>query len=171
MPERYRETYERLLMYATRYNLSIENRLGYGIQGIVYSSTIRTAIKCHKREQAYAIERDVYLRLQRKRVKSVCGFAVPTYVRSDDELLAVEMRVVNPPYVLDFAGAYIDKPLPYDAEQLQEWEESKREQFGDRWPMVKLVMHGFKKFGIALSDLKPGNIEFASDSGGSSLPD
>jgi hypothetical protein len=61
----------------------------------------------------------------------------------NDEFLIVEMTIVSPPFILDFAGAYLDKKPPFDAEQLQEWEEQKIEQFEDRWPTVRsIVAHG-----------------------------
>ncbi|MGE0760631.1 MAG: hypothetical protein AB7O38_26705 [Pirellulaceae bacterium] len=70
-------------------------------------------------------------------------------------------RTVSPPFVLDFAGAYLDKQPPFDEDIWAEWEAEKIEQFGtDRWDTVCSIMAVFRKHGITLNDLKPGNIEF-----------
>ena len=34
----------------------------------------------------------------------VAGFAIPTLIDHDDELLALEMQIVFPPFVVDFAS-------------------------------------------------------------------
>lgn len=88
------------------------------------------------------------------------GFNVPRLLRADDELFVIEMTIVSPPFVLDFAGAYLDTPPVFPAEVLEAWREEKFEQFGDRWPTVLRVIAAFRKWGIYLADVKPGNIEF-----------
>ena len=40
------------------------------------------------------------------------------------------------------------------------WEEEKLEQFEGRWPIVRGLMAEFRRFGIYLADVKPGNIMF-----------
>ena len=73
------------------------------------------------------------------------------------------MQIVSPPYVLDFASAYLDEYPPYaDSEEIMsQWEQDKREQFEDQWPKIKQVISAFRGIGIHLADLKPGNIMFA----------
>jgi len=34
----------------------------------------------------------------------ILGFHVPQLLGADDELMAIEMTIVSPPYLLDFAG-------------------------------------------------------------------
>lgn len=117
------------------------------------------------RYEHYVRERDIYLRLTERAVDNVRGFAVPRMIDVHDELLVIEMTVVMPPFVLDFAGAYLDQRPPYadDPEKMAEWEQEKIEQFGEeKWEKVCEVMSSFRGLGIYLSDLKPGNIEFAS---------
>jgi hypothetical protein len=41
-------------------------------------------------------------------IVDVAGFAVPQLIHHDDRLWVVEMGIVSPPFVLDFAGAYLD---------------------------------------------------------------
>jgi hypothetical protein len=90
---------------------------------------------------------------------------VPRLLDSHDELLVIEMQIVTPPFVVDFASAYLDSFPPYveDAEIMADWEANKQEQFEQRWPLVKQVLAAFQGHGIYLADIKPGNIEFADD--------
>jgi hypothetical protein len=73
------------------------------------------------------------------------------------------MEFVVPPFVLDFASAGLDQnPLDkYTPDELDEWLESRRELFDERWPEVRSVLIGMRRLGIYLVDLKPGNITFA----------
>lgn len=104
----------------------------------------------------------MYRRLKKRGVASIAGFWVPKLVNFHDELLIIEMQIVSPPFVLDFASAYLDELPSYaDSEEIMtEWESEKREQFEDRWAVVKQVISGFRQYGIYLADVKPGNIEF-----------
>jgi hypothetical protein len=52
------ELLRRAEAYAQNLGLHIERQLGFGVQGTVYSSDRRTAIKVHEREVAYRRERD-----------------------------------------------------------------------------------------------------------------
>lgn len=70
------------------------------------------------------------------------------------------MTIVRPPFVLDFAGAYLDRAPDYPDEVMEEWLAEKVEQFGERWPEVRRVVAAFRQWGIYLADVKPGNIEF-----------
>jgi len=143
----------------------MEKQLGAGIQGVVFSTDAHTAVKAFLRAESYVRERDVYLRLTKLGIDRVSGFWVPKLVSHHDELLIVEIQIVSPPFVLDFASAYLDQPPPYadDEERMAEWEAEKQEQFEHRWPEVLSLMSEFRAFGIYLSDVKPGNITFADD--------
>ncbi len=152
---------ERLEQYATSRGLQLSSRLGQGYDGVVFSTVTGTAIKSLAFERLYLKERDVYLRLRENNVDHVCGFAVPTLIAYDDCLWVIEMEIVSPPFVLDFAGAYLDRPPDYPDDILEEWEEDKREQFGEeRWEIVQSIMATFRRFKIFLADVKPGNITF-----------
>ncbi len=118
-------------------------------------------MKSFRYESLYVRERNVYLRLQSRNVTEVMGFEVPRLVGFDDDLWIVEMTIVSPPFVLDFAGAALDKRPQFPDDVLIEWQAEKAEQFGDRWPTVRLIMSSFAGLGIYLADVKPGNIEFA----------
>ena len=51
---------------------------------------------------------------------------------NDAELLALEMTVVQQPFVLDFAEVRLDFPLEFPDDVWASWLEEKQEQFGER---------------------------------------
>jgi len=159
----YSEAIPRAEEYARRRSLSIEKQLGGGTQGVVFWTDKGTAIKALTREDFYRKERDAYRRLKSLNVNRVCGFWVPRLFDFHDELWVVEMEVVKPPYVLDFASAYLDSKPSYlsEPEVMEQWEEAKREEFEGRWPIVRGVIAAFQGYGIYLPDIRPGNIMFA----------
>jgi hypothetical protein len=150
----------RARQFVERRALTIEAQLGYGMHGIVYSTDCKSAIKIFERQSAYERERDVYLRLQQLNLFQVQGFAVPRLVSLDNELQVVEITIVNPPFVLDFAGAYLDIPPDYSDEILADWRAEKIEQFGENWSEVDSLIASFAGFGIYLADVRPGNVSF-----------
>ena len=126
----------------------------------MYATDRQSAIKVFQHERLYQRERDVYLRLQSRGVVQILGFKIPRLMGYDEDLWIVEMTIVSPPFVLDFAGAYLDQKPDFPPEVMEEWREEKAEQFGERWSKVQALMWGFSKLGIYLADVKPGNIEF-----------
>ena len=162
MPQ-YQEAMGRAWQFAGRYGLTFDRELGAGYDGIVLASETPSAVKAFRHEALYQNELAVYRRLEENRVRTVDGFKVPRLMQSDDELLTLEIEWVHPPFVLDFAGAYLDREPPYltDEEVYGPWLAEKREQFGDRWPEVSGVVAAFRRWGIYLADVKPGNIELA----------
>lgn len=151
---------DRMGRYAERSGCEPKIELGFGFDGIVFSTDRQSAIKILRYESLHQRERDVYLRLREQNVFAVVGFDVPRLLAFDDQLWVVEMSIVSPPFVLDFAGAYLDQRPDYPDEVLREWLAEKQEQFGDRWTVVRKVMAEFARHGIHLADVKPGNIEF-----------
>jgi hypothetical protein len=148
---------------------SIDSRLGVGTQGSVYvvnipsqssGRTDQVAVKIHDREIAYKREVSVFERLKDHEVTHVCGHRVPIFIDRDDELLAIEMTVVSPPFCLDFGGAYLDRPPDYSPEVWRDWEEMKSDAFEENWPAVKKMLATFETFGVYIADVNPGNIKF-----------
>jgi hypothetical protein len=154
------EIRERMTAYAHDRGRSLKHQLGYGYDGIVYSTTCQSAIKGLRYHNLYERERDVYLRLFNRGVFDVCGCKVPRLIDYEDRLLIVEMEVVTPPFVLDFAGAYLDDRPDFPAEVMRRWLREKAVQFGDDWPRVQSIMAELSGHGIHLADVKPGNITF-----------
>jgi hypothetical protein len=155
----------RLHEYADRNGLAVERQLGAGVHGIVFSAAHqaeggRSAVKVHERAADYARERDVYLRLRANGVTAVRGCNVPELIAFDDELWALQMTVVARPFVLDFAGAFLDQPPNFPDEVLAEWQAEKQEQFGPRWGEVQAILRFLEGYGVFMIDVNPGNVSF-----------
>lgn len=153
------------LAYAAQHQRELAERLGFGIHGIIFvadnkSEGGRTAVKVHRESEPYLRERAVYERLMQAGVTEILGFNVPQFIRADDHLRVIEMTVVTRPFVLDFAGAYLDAP-PYFSEEIwAEWEAGKREQFDDCWPKIQAVLAALEEWDIYMVDVSPSNIAF-----------
>lgn len=151
--------------YASRWQLQLAERLGFGIHGIIYvgegkSVGGKTAIKAHREMEPFRRELSVYLRLQEANVSEIMGFHVPQLIRSEETLRVIEMSIVTRPFVLDFAGAYLDAPPDFPAETWAEWEAQKRDQFEARWPKVQAVLAALEEWDIHMIDVSPSNIAF-----------
>jgi hypothetical protein len=151
--------------YADRHGLVLGPPLGHGVYGIVFSAQSQrkggsSALKIHERPLDYGRERDVYLRLQELDITVVHGCNLPKLVGFDDELWAIEMTVVVRPFVLDFAGAYLDQAPDFSEEVLADWQAEKQEQFGPRWAEVQAILGFLEGFGIFMIDVNPGNESF-----------
>jgi hypothetical protein len=155
----------RVQEYADRKGLRVGAQLGSGVHGIVFSAEYQTvggrsALKVHERDADYRRERDVYLRLKEHGVTEVRGCNVPELIAFDDELWVIEMTVVSRPYVLDFAGAYLDEPPDFSEEVLADWRAEKQEQFEQRWGEVQAILRDLEGYGVFLVDVNPGNVSF-----------
>jgi len=151
--------------YAHRKGLVIGRELGSGVHGIVFSVQYQTeegrsALKVHERGPDCARERDVYLRLKEHGVTEIRGCNVPEMVAFDDELWVIEMTVVSRPFVLDFAGAFLDQAPEFSEEVLADWRAEKQEQFGPRWAEVEAILRFLEGCGVFVVDVNPGNVSF-----------
>lgn len=151
--------------YALRHQLRLAERLGFGIHGIIFVAkgnfeVGKTAIKAHRFAEPYSRERDVYERLKQAKISNLLGFDVPQLVRVDDDLRVIEMTIVERPFVLDFAGAWLDAAPDFPEEQWAEWEVEKREQFESRWPKVQAILGALEELDIHMVDVSPSNIAF-----------
>src|SRR5436309_3347316 len=142
---RNQELSRRAQAYGQGRGLALGEQLGFGVHGIVFatesqsetgSSPVRSAVKVHESETGYRRERDVYLRLKQLGVRAIRGCEVPQLLRYDDELWIIEMTIVTRPFVLDFAGAYLDRAPEFSEEVMADWRAEKQEQFGPHWPEV-----------------------------------
>lgn len=97
-------------------------------------------------------------------IDEINGFQIPRLIRSDDLLRAIEMTIVNAPFVLDFASAYtIEENARFDFSEdvINERDAHWIEIFGDRWPVVQAVCNTFTEAtGLILLDLSLSNIKF-----------
>lgn len=151
--------------YAAHHRLQLADRLGFGIHGIILvagdnSKGGKTAIKAHRAAEPYLRERAAYERLKEARVTELLGFHVPQLIRTDDPLRIIEMTVVTRPFVLDFAGAWLDAPPQFSDEIWAGWEAEKQGQFEHRWPKVQAVLGALEDLDIHMVDVSPSNIAF-----------
>jgi hypothetical protein len=152
-------------LYASRRELDLAEPLGSGKDGIVFVAKHKTkpadvAVKVLRWDEAYLREKQAYERLQELRVTSVAGFNVPQLIGFQDDLRVIEMTIVKRPFVLDFAGAYLDARPEFSEEIWTDWEAEKREQFEARWPKVQKILDAFQELGIYLLDVSRNNIGF-----------
>lgn len=152
---------ETAIEYCKSHKIDLLASLGHGLQGIVYKTSRRTAIKTHCRQKAYKQKLDAYIRLDTHNAQQVRGVIFPKLYAYDNDKLAIEMTMVSPPFIVDFGGAYLDTaPDHARAPQVvEEWESNKREQFGDDWPEVQAIIAEFEsRYRVILVDVHPGNI-------------
>jgi hypothetical protein len=151
--------------YAVRHGLRLLERLGFGIHGIVYAVEGNAefgiaALKIHYSREPWLRERSVYERLKEKGVTEIRGFEIPSLLDTNDELLALKMAIVTPPFVLDFAGAYLDLAPEFSDEIWEDWNRKNQEQFGADWPMAQIILGDLQDLGIHMHDPSPSNIRF-----------
>lgn len=151
------------LAYVSRHQRQLAERLGFGIHGMIFvaedkSKVGKTAVKAHREFAPYLRERTIYERLKQAGVTEVLGLNVPQFIHADDDLRVIEMSIVTRPFVLDFAGAYLDAPPDFPDEMWAEWEAGKREQFDLRWPTIQAVLAALEHWGIYMVDVSPSNV-------------
>lgn len=157
---------ERMHTYAERHDCAFFNALGLGVDcDGVWRTNRDTAVKFFTHRTRYARELEVYHVLTAHDIFSVAGHAVPILRLFDDELLAIEMSIVRPPFLLDFAGALTDEEhqrLIMDDEAMEDrYIERLQEVFEVRAPEVLTIVGAFSRAtGYMLMDVHPGNIRF-----------
>jgi len=137
--------------------------LGAGMDGSVWQTNRKTAIKALNRETNCELKLECYRRFQDANVDSIKGFAIPRLVAFNDALLVLEIGIVSPAFILDFAKVRLDRPCDFSEEVIADWNESGQELFDDRWPQVKSLFFALEQFGVYYMDAKPGNIMFGDE--------
>lgn len=138
----------------------MREQLGWGQDGIVFSTAELTAVKGFKYAEQYQRELAAYRRLQERQVSRIAGLSIPQLIAFDHDLLVIEMEIVTPPFALDFASAWLDSPPPYPPEILEEALANSQELFEEHWPQVSSFLTSLRGIGIYLSDVNPRNITF-----------
>jgi len=151
--------------YARKHQLQLTERLGFGIHGIIFSAENKShlgksVLKAHRDEEPFLRELSIYERLMAEGVGEILGFNVPDLLGADEGLRVIEMSLVARPFVLDFAGAYLDEQPEFSEEIWAEWEAEKRELFGSRWQTVEMVLAALRKLDIYVVDISASNIAF-----------
>jgi hypothetical protein len=157
----YREKAER---YAARRLSRVVGTLGAGKDGTVFQMTRSAAVKIHDRSDAFTQELSIYLRLHECKASFCAGFKMPRLLGFAEDLNAIEMTIVHPPYVVDFASAVLDRPYDFNEDTLDYWHEKIRDQFDDRaTDAMYLVEQLGEQFGVYLYDIHRHNIKFRGE--------
>lgn len=153
-------------LYEAKHRVRLVDRLGDGKDGFVFKTDRNNAVKFLNEESVYRRELRAYQILRHRAIVILNGFRLPRLLRHDDPLRAIEMSIVQPPFLLDFAAAYtIDEYNHFDFTEdvLAETEAKHLEMFGDRWPIVNDLCNAFTRHtGLILLDLSLNNVRFAA---------
>ena len=154
----------RLKKYCQRHDIVPIQLLGQGKDGCVWVNDRRNALKIHHYEELYIRERDAYIRLRDRKINTIGTFHVPQLIAFDDECLAIEMSIVSPPYLLDFASAKLDTPYDLIEDEGHTLADLVVERFGDRAAEIFYLRQQLEqRAGIYLIDIHPHNIKFEND--------
>jgi len=155
----------RLRQYARDHSLVRTHELGHGIDGYVWKTDAKTAVKVLNRQVNYLRALACYQRLKQHAIKEIEGFNVPQLEEWDDSLWVVEKSTVERPHILDFGNAYVDSRPDYEESTLAETEATQRELWGEgRWRIVQTILWRLQRLGIYYVDSRAGNISFRDDS-------
>ncbi len=146
-------------------DVQFQSPLGFGSDGTVWPTSRGSALKILYRNHNYEVERDCYLRLMEAGWRRLGTLNIPRLVDYDDQLLAIEIEIVEPPYLLDFGKVYIDQPPVYwnDEQLMANFYEEKAPLFGRNWPRVLFAMASLEQIGIYYVDPRPQNISFGDE--------
>ena len=156
---------EKARAFAEAHRGTLGEVLGFGIHGIAFvlqseEENGQTALKIHTARGPYLRERDVYERLRECGISKILHCHVPHLFRCDDRFFALEMTIVSPPFVLDFAGAWLDFPPEFSEEVWQEQTRKWAEEFQSDWPRAQAVLAELEELHIHMLDPSPSNIRF-----------
>jgi len=154
--------------YARQTGQVLLGLLGQGKDGGVWVTSIGHAIKAHERAESYRAERNAYMRFRDVGLDEVNGFAVPSLMGYDDDLLVIEMTIVPPPFVVDFASVVLDIDPELIEDEGHTLEDLVRERFGDDrvGDVLGIREELIVRAGAYLSDLHGHNIKFGGGPGG-----
>jgi hypothetical protein len=148
--------------YLERHEIAVTGTLGSGKDGYVWRTSRETALKVHGYFESYRAERNAYIRFRDLEIEEVAGFAVPLLREFDDELFAIEMGIVAPPYIVDFASAFLDTPPDFIEDEGHTLHDMIRQRFDERAEeVIGLYEDLIASAGVYLSDFHRHNIKFA----------
>jgi hypothetical protein len=151
-------------LYAQRRLLRIVKRIGAGKDGSVFRMSSSSAVKIHERRESFEQELLVYQRLRACKATEVAGFKIPRLRGFAEDIFAIEMTIVHPPFVVDFASAVLDQPYDFPPETIEEWHARLEEQFEEHVAEAHHIIEELgKRFGVWLYDLHRHNIKFRGE--------
>ena len=148
--------------FALLHGIHLNGQLGAGLNGTVWAVTGKRddwewALKIQD-YRGHRQERAVYERLREHDVTEIAGFNVPYLLRADDAWNAIEMSIVERPFVLDFAQAYLDFRPDFPDEIWEERRETWMSRYEDDWPRVAQALDALECLGIYYLDVHGNNI-------------
>lgn len=150
--------------YELQYRVRFVEELGDGKDGRVLKTERGQAVKFIYDESVYRRELRAYHILRQRDIDEINGFQIPRLIRHDDALRAIEMTVVQAPFILDFASAYTSEEYArfgFSQDVLEEREAHWSDIFGDHWPAVQVLCAAFtRETELILLDLSLNNIKF-----------
>lgn len=126
----------------------------------MWQSSAKTAVKALSLWKNYDTEVNCYEIFKSKNIVVLDGFAVPEFLGCNDDLQVFEMRIVTPPFILDFAKSRIGRPMEFEEGGREAWEQSCESLFEENWPKVRSLLYSLQLLGIYYYDAKPANIMF-----------
>lgn len=76
---------------------------------------------------------------------------------TDDQRQIIEMDLVRPPFLLDFAGVLFQPP-DYSDETMELWREEVEFRFGRNAWLAFSIYGALMKYGLYYMDLRPSNL-------------
>ena len=143
-------------------SLDLKTPLGHGTDGSVWRTSRDSAIKALNRKKLYDTELECYQRFKASAITKIRNCSVPRLLGNNDSLMVIELTIVTPPFILDFAKSYIDQRSDYPEDSFNQWERDGIELFGSDWKEVRIIIAALERHGIYYYDAKPQNIQLSS---------
>ena len=154
-------TLRRLTTFSAKLQLSIVDTVGGGKDGSVFKTSRHTALKLFDNDTIYRKELAAYRVLREKRVQLVNQFKIPWLMSWHNGIRAIEMTLVRPPFIVDFASAILDEDWRDDDQLEQQLRERVEELFDERALDVFSALERLATLhGVHLLDAHPANIKF-----------
>lgn len=154
-----------IIQYEAKHGIQLLDRLGDGKDGFVFNFK-RRAVKFSVGEEVFRRELRAYQILRQRDINEINGFQIPRLLAHDESLRVIEMTIVRPPFLLDFAAAYTfaeNDRFDFPADVIEEREAHWADIFGDRWGVVQDLCRAFERdTGLVLLDLSLNNVKFAN---------
>ena len=147
---------QRRTAYCESRGIQTQDLIGYGLDGFVWKTNRASVIKVCRHANLFERELVVYQRLSQRGLHQLQGFRIPSLLDQDAEQWVLELSLISPPFILDFAAASLGKQ-PAEMES-SEWLAEKRRMFGADWADVQRLLDSLRLYGIHFPDVHLGNI-------------
>ena len=128
------EVDQRRTAYCQSRGIQTHDLIGYGLDGFVWQTNRASVVKVCRHANLFERELSVYQRLAELGLHQLQGFRIPSLLDQDAECWVLELSLVAPPFILDFAAASLGKqPAEMSSD---EWLGEKRRMFGTDWADV-----------------------------------